>query len=196
MENEITSHCPAWLRPDHDPKAFALAFVNTYDPLRPVVDLFAHPEHARVFLSEWCEMDWDLDWGKVARRLQLFRDDLRGKLVGFIAGEFPLEDFARHLDRKLMHWPWIARPVSGERSFRVIFVPSPHLQPIQHVEAVVTRAVADLVAEFGTDRLRQCDSCPCEEIFADRSKSGRRRFCGKRCATRFNVAMLRKRKAN
>ena len=196
MEKEITPHGSAWLRADHDPKAFALAFVNTYDPLRPIVDLFANPEHARVFLSEWCEMDWDLDWGKVARRLQLFRDDLRGVLTRFIAGELPLADLAHHLDHKLMHWPWIAKPLADERSFRVVFAPSPHLQPVQHVEAVVTRGLADLIAELGPQRLRQCASKPCEEIFADRSKSGRQRFCGKRCATRFNVAMFRKRKAN
>ena len=171
--------------------------MNTYDPVRPVVDLFANPEHARVFLSEWCEMDWDLDWGKVARRLQLFRDDLRGTLTRFIAGELQLHDMARHLDHKLMHWPWIARPLASEHehSLRLVFVPSPQLQPVQHIEAVVTRGVADLIVELGPQRLRQCESRPCEEIFADRSKSGRRRFCGKRCATRFNVAMFRKRKA-
>jgi hypothetical protein len=196
MENGNKVHGPARLRTDHDPKAFALAFVNTHDPVRPVVDLFANPEHARVFLSEWCEMDWDLDWGKMGRRLQLFRDDLRSRLIRFISGELPLQDFTQYLDHKLMHWPWIARPVADECSFHVLFVPSPHLQPVQHVEAVVTRALADLIAELGPERLRQCESRPCEEIFADRSKSGRRRFCGKRCATRFNVAMLRKRRAN
>ncbi|MGE0240539.1 MAG: CGNR zinc finger domain-containing protein [Parvibaculaceae bacterium] len=196
MENDITLHGPAWVRTDHDPKAFALAFVNTYDPVRPVVDLFANPEHARVFLSEWCEMDWDLDWGKMARRLQLYRDDMRGVVTRFIAGELPLADLTRHLDHKLMHWPWIAHPVADEGTFRVIFVPSPQLQPVQHVEAVVTRGLADLVAELGPERLRRCESQPCEEIFIDRSKSGRQRFCGKRCATRFNVAMFRKRKAS
>ena len=67
MELISASHGPAWLRSDHDAKAFALAFVNSYDPVRPVVDLFANPEHARVFLSEWCEMDWDLDWARQAR---------------------------------------------------------------------------------------------------------------------------------
>jgi hypothetical protein len=197
METAITFHGPAWLRSEHDPKAFALAFVNTYDTVRPVVDLFANPEHARVFLSEWCEMDWDLDWAKVARRLQLFRDDLRDTLTRFIAGELQLHDMAHHLDHKLMHWPWIARPLAreDEHSLRLVFVPSPQLQPVQHIEAVVTRGVADLIVELGPQRLRQCESNPCEEIFADRSKSGRRRFCGKRCATRFNVSMFRKRKA-
>ncbi len=195
MEPIGASHGPAWLRPDHDSRAFALAFVNTHDPLRPVVDLLANPEHARVFLSEWCEMDWDLDWGKVARRLQLYRDDLRATLARFIAGGLPLQDLTHYLDHKLMHWPWIARPVADKHSFRVVFVPSPQLQPVQHVEAVVTRGLADLIAELGPERLHRCESPPCEEIFVDRSKSGRQRFCGKRCATRFNVAMFRKRKA-
>ena len=196
METNVAPHGRVWLRADHDTKAFALAFVNTYDPLRPAVDLLANPEHARVFLSEWCEMDWDLDWGKVARRLQLYRDDLRNSLSRFIAGTLALDDLTHHLEHKLMHWPWIAHPVTDERSLRVLFVPSPQLQPVQHVEAVVTRGLADLIAEFGPKRLRQCESQPCEEIFVDHSKSGRQRFCGKRCATRFNVAMFRKRQAN
>ena len=194
MDSIETPHGPAWLRTDHDPRAFALAFVNTYDPLRPVVDLFANPEHARVFLSEWCEMDWDLDWGKVALRLQLFRDDLRGAIQRFIAGELPLRDLALHFDHRLMHWQWVARSLADEETLRVIFVPSPRLQPVQHVEAVVTRGLAELILEIGPRRLRQCASPPCKEIFADRSKSGRQRFCGKRCATRWNVAMYRKRR--
>jgi hypothetical protein len=196
METIVAPPGSTRLRSDHDPKAFALAFLNTYDPLRPIVDLFANPEHARVFLSEWCELDWDLDWGKMARRLQLYRGDLRSMLTRFIAGAVPLNELTHYLDHKLMHWPWIARPVAGERSFRLLFVPSPHLRPVQHVEAVVMRGLADLIAEFGPDRLRQCESRPCEEIFVDRSKSARQRFCGRRCATRFNVAMFRKRKAN
>jgi predicted RNA-binding Zn ribbon-like protein len=196
MDPIVAPHGPASLRTDHDRKAFALAFVNSYDPLRPVVDLFANPEHARVFLSEWCEMDWDLDWGKMARRLQLYRDDLRNTITRFIEGSLALDDLTHHLDHKLMHWPWIAHPVADGQSFRVLFVPSPQLQPVQHVEAVVTRGIADLIAEFGPKRLRKCESEPCAEIFIDRSKSGRQRFCGRRCATRFNVAMFRKRQAS
>ncbi|WP_119387993.1 CGNR zinc finger domain-containing protein [Taklimakanibacter lacteus] len=196
MKSEITFQHPARLRPERLPADFALAFVNTYDPVRAVTDLLANPEHCRVFLSEWCELDWDLDWGKIARRLQLFRDDLRTHLIRFITAEVPLADFTRYLDHKLEHWPWIARPVAEEKSVRMIFVPSPQLKPVQHVEAVVTRGIADLIAELGPERLHQCQSQPCEEIFADHSKSGRQRFCGKRCATRFNVAMFRKRKTS
>lgn len=196
MEIQVAPHGLTRLRADHDPRTFALAFVNTYDPLRPVVDLFASPEHARVFLSEWCEMDWDLDWGKIARRLQLYRDDLRNILSRFVSDAMPLAELTRYLDHKVMHWPWIARLPADEHSLRVVFAPSPQLQPVQHIEAVATRGLADLMAEFGPERLRQCDCEPCREFFIDRSKSGRRRFCGRRCATRFNVAMFRKRKAS
>lgn len=196
MDKDIAFHGRAWLRQERDPGAFALAFMNSYDPLRAVTDLLANPEHARVFLGEWCELDWDLDWGKLARRLQLFRDELRATLMRFLDGDLTLQDFTGYLDRKLEHWPWIARPVTEAGFFRVRFVPSPHLKPVQHVEAVVTRALADLIAALGPERLHQCEAPPCEEIFIDRSKSGRQRFCGKRCATRFNVAMFRKRKAS
>jgi hypothetical protein len=196
MDKDITYPGLARLRPERDPAAFALAFVNTYDPLRAVTDLLTNPEHARVFLSEWCEMDWDLDWGKLARRLQLFRDDLRATLMRFMADDLALQDFTSYLDRKLEHWPWVARPIAEGKALQVRFVPSPHLKPVQHIEAVVTRALADLIAGLGPQRLHQCESPPCEEIFIDRSKSGRQRFCSKRCATRFNVAMFRKRQGH
>lgn len=193
MEQSITLHGPARLRGDRDPAAFALAFVNSYDPVRAVPDLFANPEHARVFLSEWYELDWDLDWGRLARSLQLYRDDLRIVLARFVAGEMAIAELTTYLDHKLAHWPWIAHPVQDGKSFRVLFVPSPQLKVAQHVEAVVTRGLADLVAELGPKRLRQCEAPPCAEFFADHSKPGRQRFCSKRCATRFNVALFRKR---
>jgi predicted RNA-binding Zn ribbon-like protein len=95
-----------------------------------------------------------------------------------------------------MHWPWIARPVADAVSLQLRFAPAPQLQPVQHVEALVTRGIADLIAESAPDRLRKCDSPPCEEIFVDHSKSGQQRFCGRRCATRLNVAMVRRHKAS
>lgn len=195
-ESEIALHNLTRLRAERGAGDFALAFLNTYDPVRAVPDLFANPEHARVFLSEWCEMDWDLDWGKMARHLQLFRDDLRKILTRFLAGELPLGDLVHHLDHKLAHRPWIAHSLMDEGSVRLVFAPAPQLKPVQHIEAVVVRGLADLLAGEGAQRLRLCTSRPCEEIFVDRSKSGRQRFCGKRCATRFNVAMFRKRKAS
>lgn len=196
MEQGIALHGPARLRGNRDPAAFALAFVNSYDPMRAAPDLLANPEYTRVFLSEWCELDWDLDWGKLARSLQLYRDDLRTALHQFVTGEMTVADFTTYVDHKLAHWPWIARPIQDGKSFRVIFVPSPQLKVAQHIEAVVTRGLADLVAELGPKRLHQCEALPCQEFFADHSKPGRQRFCSKRCATRFNVALFRKRKAS
>lgn len=196
MDQDIALHGPARLREDRDPSAFALAFVNSYDPVRAVPDLFANPEHCRVFLSEWCELDWDIDWGRLARRLQLYRNDLRATLSRFVAGDVAMADFTAYLDHKLDHWPWIAHPVDDGKSFRVLFVPSPHLKPAQHIEAVVTRGLADLVAELGRKRLHRCEAPPCQEFFADHSKPGRQRFCSKRCATRYNVALFRRRHAS
>lgn len=195
MEQGITLQGPARLRGDRDPAAFAMAFINSYDPVRAVPDLFANPEHARVFLSEWCELDWDLDWGRLARSLQLYRDDLRATLRRFVTAEMTMADLTDYLDHKLAHWPWIARPVQDGQFFRVVFVPSPQLKAAQHVEAVVTRGLADLIAELGPKRLHQCEAPPCAEFFADHSKPGRQRFCSKRCATRYNVALFRKRHA-
>jgi predicted RNA-binding Zn ribbon-like protein len=47
------------------------------------------------------------------------------------------------------------------------------------------------VQEYGYERLRACESSPCQDVFVDTSRNKLRRFCSERCANRYNVAAFR-----
>jgi len=54
--------------------------------------------------------------------------------------------------------------------------------------------LAILVSEDGATRLGRCAAEGCAAAFVDTSANSSRRFCGTRCATRTNVAALRRRR--
>lgn len=53
--------------------------------------------------------------------------------------------------------------------------------------------LAFILEKFGFERLRVCDSRPCQDVFVDTSKKGVKRFCGSTCSSRFHVAEFRRR---
>ncbi|MHB1473583.1 MAG: CGNR zinc finger domain-containing protein [Dermatophilaceae bacterium] len=54
--------------------------------------------------------------------------------------------------------------------------------------------LAILVTEVGATRLGRCAASNCTNAFVDTSANSSRRFCSTRCATRTNVAALRRRR--
>ncbi len=54
--------------------------------------------------------------------------------------------------------------------------------------------LAILFSEVGATRLGRCAAESCNDAFVDTSANNSRRFCGTRCATRTNVAALRRRR--
>lgn len=62
---------------------------------------------------------------------------------------------------------------------------------VQHVGASLTMALAGVLVEMGADRFGGCAAPGCDQVFIDTSRSGRRRFCGKTCASRVHVAAHR-----
>jgi predicted RNA-binding Zn ribbon-like protein len=54
--------------------------------------------------------------------------------------------------------------------------------------------LAILVSEMGATRLGRCAASGCRGAFVDTSANSSRRFCSTRCATRTNVAALRRRR--
>jgi predicted RNA-binding Zn ribbon-like protein len=54
--------------------------------------------------------------------------------------------------------------------------------------------LAILVSEMGATRLGRCAASGCMGAFVDTSANSSRRFCSTRCATRTNVAALRRRR--
>ncbi|WP_067804064.1 CGNR zinc finger domain-containing protein [Actinomadura formosensis] len=54
--------------------------------------------------------------------------------------------------------------------------------------------LAELLVEHGLGRTGVCAAGGCDRVYADTSRSGRRRFCSETCANRTNVAAFRARR--
>lgn len=54
--------------------------------------------------------------------------------------------------------------------------------------------LSELVVQYGISRTGVCAAEGCDRVYADTSRSGRRRFCSESCANRTNVAAFRARR--
>jgi len=64
----------------------------------------------------------------------------------------------------------------------------------RRLAALAASELTDLVTAVGPERIHQCQAAPCIEIFVDRSRSGRRVYCSRRCANRVNASRHRRRR--
>jgi predicted RNA-binding Zn ribbon-like protein len=65
----------------------------------------------------------------------------------------------------------------------------------RRLAALAASELAALVTDVGPERIHQCEAAPCIEVFVDRSRSGRRVYCSRRCANRVNSSRHRQRAA-
>ncbi len=173
------------------PDEFALAFLNSWDPMRPVVDLLADQPSREAFLRAWFgkRQGRRLDAGALIAA----RDSLRRTIEDLIRGRIRSPDAERDIQQAMGKVTW--RPAPAPFKIGIGFEPSPDTPLGATAPALAAFGLASLISEYGAQRLHICASSPCEEIFVDRSKPGRQRFCGKRCANRHNIAAYRARQA-
>ncbi|WP_236051610.1 CGNR zinc finger domain-containing protein [Nonomuraea cypriaca] len=58
------------------------------------------------------------------------------------------------------------------------------------------RSAAELLSEMGESRVRECARPECTRIFVDRSRGGKRQWCGmEECGNRIKAANYRSRKS-
>lgn len=60
--------------------------------------------------------------------------------------------------------------------------------------AATLMKLSELICAYGLGRTGVCAADGCDNVYADTSKAGRRRFCSEACANRTNVAAFRARK--
>jgi predicted RNA-binding Zn ribbon-like protein len=173
------------------PEEFALAFLNSWDPMRPVVDLLADQPSREAFLGSWFgkRQGGRLDAGALIAA----RDSLRRTVDDLIHGRIRPTDVERGVQQVMGRVTWQPAPASFKAG--IGFEPSTDTPIEARAPALAAFGLASLMSEYGAQRLHICASSPCEEIFVDRSKPGRQRFCGKRCANRHNIAAYRARQA-
>jgi predicted RNA-binding Zn ribbon-like protein len=61
------------------------------------------------------------------------------------------------------------------------------------VAVVAVVGLASVISELGSDRVGLCEAHDCDDVYADTSKNGSRRFCSQSCGTRTHVAAYRAR---
>ncbi len=172
---------------------FVLAFLNTHDPTRKAQDLLTTPQQTEEFFAVHGLARPDVDWSDVAPRLRETRNGLREAFESLTVDEPDYDGLARDLNASLVNVKWRGAVRPGEDELDIVFGPH-EKQPYElRIMALATAALVRLTTEFGPERMRRCQSAPCEKLYVDHSKAGRQRYCSKRCANRVNVAAHRAR---
>lgn len=169
-----------------DAADFALLLANSDDPARQPSDLLTDRDGASALLRAYLLEDEDSEG--TAEELIAFRDVLRLSLLDAAADREVQEEHETQLSAALA-LPWRVTAVALEGSVASFAPEGPAAERLSAWAALGYFALL----HGARDRLRTCASDPCEEIFRDDTKSGRQRFCSKRCANRFNVARHRAR---
>lgn len=64
---------------------------------------------------------------------------------------------------------------------------------VDRVAAIVGMTLAQVIAQYGKERLGICNADDCGDVFLDTSRNRSRRYCNETCSTRTNVAAYRAR---
>lgn len=165
---------------------FALELANTKDPMRRPPDLLASSDDAAAFLGPY--LTEEEDPARIADDLIPFRDSLRSAFKdGTNRSNAPSAAEERLTAALAPRWH-----ITNDDLWGTVICMAPEGPSEQRLAAWA--ALGYFALRRGVpDRLKVCESAPCEEIFRDGTKSGKQRFCSKRCANRFNVARHRSR---
>ena len=176
-----------------DEAEFVLAYLNTYDPTRKPADLLATADGTEKFLSDNGLARPNVEWDEVTPRIRETRDGLRQAFKSLTEDDPDYEELAKGLNSSLSEVRWRGAVRPGEDELDIVFGPHEQ-QPYElRIMALATAALVRLTTEYGPERMRKCQSAPCEKLYVDQSKAGRQRYCSKRCANRVNVAAHRAR---
>lgn len=176
-----------------DAMDMVLDFVNTrLDPKAGRVERLGT---AKDF-SDWARGRGLLDDGTVAESEAAAARELRAALVTIsLAHADPGRVNSRQLDdaeRCLAHAADLY-PVKVTIAMRGSTVTG-HGRGAASVLGSVLAAANNLVQQSDWGRLKACACEPCENGFADRTKSGKQRYCGPNCASRSAMRSMRRRR--
>jgi predicted RNA-binding Zn ribbon-like protein len=173
----VLAEGPTELLPDFDALErwlIASGIVNSAQ-MKSLLRSWRHSAAAQAFLKE----------------LIAFRERLRSAVVRMEAGATPSDEFLKEVNTRLLQYP--PRTALRKREGRIVVEPIFGPQEPADLWAPVVQAVADLLSETQTQRLRQCESCVLH--FFDTSKKGSRRWCSMNlCGNKVKVASYQRRK--
>ena len=176
-----------------DEAEFVLAYLNTFDPTQTPGDSLSTSAQAESFFAANGLARPNIDWESVTPHLRHTRDRLRQAFQSLTEDTPDYDELARSLNASLSEVRWRGAVRPGEDELDIVFGPHEQQAYELRIMALATAALVRLTTEYGPERMRQCQSSPCEKLYVDQSKAGRQRYCSKRCANRVNVAAHRAR---
>ncbi|MBA3339672.1 MAG: CGNR zinc finger domain-containing protein [Geodermatophilaceae bacterium] len=140
---------------------------------------------ARPWLAE------NVRGGDIAPLLRL-QHDLSGLVDASADGDGA--EMVRRLNELLGAHPIRPRVSGHDESTWHLHVHDQSASVAEYLSSEALLGLAILVTELGATRLGRCAASKCSDAFVDTSANRSRRFCSTRCATRTNVAALRRRR--
>lgn len=120
-----------------------------------------------------------------------FRERLREAVLRIEGGSAPSDEFIKEVNARLLKYP--PRTSLRKRDGRIVREMLVAPRKPTDLWVPIIDGVANLLAEFDTHRLRQCESCIAH--FFDTSKKGSRRWCSMNiCGNKIKVAAYQRRK--
>ncbi|KAB2860896.1 MAG: CGNR zinc finger domain-containing protein [Anaerolineae bacterium] len=171
---------------------FVVDFANTYDPFLDEPEFLRTPADLQKFLEqrhiEMSEPLTEMEFLKIRRLRDRLRDiflrletsepsEIVGAINGLL-GATPVNLQASISEGELIE-------IKYEIPTNVVLV--------ERLAVEVGLGLTLALQQYGPERLKVCAAAPCQEVFIDVSKNKSRRFCGERCANRYNVAHFRER---
>ncbi|MBZ0321244.1 MAG: CGNR zinc finger domain-containing protein [Anaerolineae bacterium] len=171
---------------------FVVDFANTYDPFLDEPEFLRTPADLQEFLAKHpFEISGPLTETEFIRICQL-RDRLRDIFLRLETSE-PVE-IQRVINGLLEATPVnLQASLSGGGPIEIKYEIPTTVALVERLAVQTGLGLTLALQQYGPERLKVCAAAPCQEVFIDVSKNKSRRFCGERCANRYNVAHFRER---
>lgn len=165
--------------------SFTFDVINSYDPyyeeperLQSLDELYELIQKHDLFTDESITLE-DVS------AVRAYRDKIRHLIVD--GSDTELGEFLTEFELRSPILPQL-KP-KGNGRFELVYEQqdSKKYSLTDRILAICSYVLGRELVEYGRSRVKVCASTPCHEVFIDKSKNGRRRFCCKRCSTRFHV---------
>ncbi|WP_096186594.1 CGNR zinc finger domain-containing protein [Evansella halocellulosilytica] len=162
---------------------FTLDIVNSYDPFFEVPEQLSSPNDLNSLFRKHDIFSLKTSTFEDVLAIRTYRDELRSLIQE--GNDSRLVEFLVQYESKS---PMQLRlSTLGNGRFTFVYEQHEKAPLINQILALCSFSLGKELVEYGRGRLKSCISKPCEEIFIDRSKNGRQRFCSKKCSNRFHV---------
>jgi len=163
--------------------------MNSYDPYLEEPEHLRHPEDLAHFLQ-------DRNVPHAATLTANDLDEVKGlrqtlRHIWIMTDETALREQLNQLLATIQVIPQLANENSIE--WQLVFQMESDAPLIERLRGETALGLAATLQQHGAERMKVCAAAPCQDVFIDTSRNRSRRFCGERCANRYNVAMFRER---